>query len=633
MRLRASTLNAARFGSWRYRAMRFLFRQREAGGYYSLRRNTAPDYAIYQTLTSNAAATNVGDPIGLYLSAPRDEMGIVNRLLWSEDMAVSPWLRVRATVTPDATAAPNGAMTADKLVEDTSVTNAHYARQSFEMKANTLYTMSAFFKKAEREFVHIKVYSSNGFSVSAQAYVNLTTGIVAVNGAGATAGIEDQGNGWYRAWLSQTSGASDGTAVVDYQLAVGMAFADTNYTGDGSSGIFVWGAQVNEGGISPYQANKLSFGGPGEHFVQPTSTARPTLGRVPKGLGAVNRATETYGNFLASWPTATLTNTGTTITGPSGAQCPVWSSPGTASTSLIYRVVPVVPSTTMYVSFDVYAGTFNPANFVFALYNETAGSWINQNVTPSPPVTIVAGQWARVGFPVNIPAGCTAIRVYPLRVTNSAGTMAFDRLQVNAGASAAAVQLVGGAFDITQDGIESISIPYYDGGDFLSLGKPALSDGCSLFADANQKWSVGGVFNTLNSSTCVVFSKAGASGGSAQLALYLDPANSRGAVRVRGGLTLVPTLAVNDGKFHTWLICWDGASAYLYMDNAAPIALTVGSSSEETSQNIGVGAANNGGTQFITGFNDVLLMRSGPMSQADIAGWRKEVNERYGIAA
>ena len=58
------------------------------------------------------------------------------------------------------------------------------------------------------------------------------------------------GNGWYRAFITTT--ISFGFA----ELRALFLLYDTNnslaYTGDGSSGIYMWGTKLSKGGIDPY---------------------------------------------------------------------------------------------------------------------------------------------------------------------------------------------------------------------------------------------------------------------------------------------------------------------------------------------------------------------------------------------
>ena len=72
------------------------------------------------------------------------------------------------------------------------------------------------------------------------ARFNLATGVVLSVTSGATAGIQDVGDGWYRCWITSTTvGAGTSTAPLGMEDAPNQA----TYTGDGTSGLYVWGSQ------------------------------------------------------------------------------------------------------------------------------------------------------------------------------------------------------------------------------------------------------------------------------------------------------------------------------------------------------------------------------------------------------
>jgi len=161
-----------------------------------------------------------------------------NLLLQSEDFSTT-WTVTGATVSANATTAPSGATTADKLQEDAS-TGSHLVTQNITFTA-TSYTASLFAKKAERDWVRVLFFDgTNTFS----AFFNLDTGVVGtVTGSGATAAIQNSGNGWYRCSVTATVLAGSGS------FAPRVALADNNssYTGSAGSGIYIWGAQLEEG--------------------------------------------------------------------------------------------------------------------------------------------------------------------------------------------------------------------------------------------------------------------------------------------------------------------------------------------------------------------------------------------------
>ena len=82
-------------------------------------------------------------------------------------------------------------------------------------------------------------------SASERTYFNLQTGVVAQNGTGSfvDADIEDYGNGWYRCWVT----ASFSSESVNFEHLLANAVGSLQYTGDGTSGVYMYGCQAESG--------------------------------------------------------------------------------------------------------------------------------------------------------------------------------------------------------------------------------------------------------------------------------------------------------------------------------------------------------------------------------------------------
>jgi hypothetical protein len=164
----------------------------------------------------------------------------INSLLYSEQFENISWVKINATITENVVVAPDGASTADKLVENTSA-GTHRIDRSFVFSA-TAYTASIYLKAAERSWALVRFGPS---ALNINAYFNLSTGSTGTVGAGVTnATIKPVGNGWYRCSISGTS-----TIATDFGLIVFTATGNgvVSYTGDGVSGIYLWGAQLEAG--------------------------------------------------------------------------------------------------------------------------------------------------------------------------------------------------------------------------------------------------------------------------------------------------------------------------------------------------------------------------------------------------
>jgi hypothetical protein len=171
-----------------------------------------------------------------------------NLALYSEQFDNAGWAKSGASVLANAVLGPDGYTSADKLVEDTS-TGAHIATQSNLFTATgAWHTASIFVKAAERTYA---AFSTRGnFTSNDNTLIfNLTTGEWELDDSGQNYALNAEAfpNGWYRISLNTdtTSGAYDGFGI---GIATGStSWVDAVYTGDGTSGIYIWGAQMEAG--------------------------------------------------------------------------------------------------------------------------------------------------------------------------------------------------------------------------------------------------------------------------------------------------------------------------------------------------------------------------------------------------
>jgi hypothetical protein len=142
------------------------------------------------------------------------------------------WSQINATITTNVTTAPDGTSTADKLVEN-ATNNQHRIDQTTTNAIGTN-TFSVFAKKSERDSIWLRVGTSG-------AYFDLTNGTVS-GATGVTTSIVNYGNGWYKCSIVRTSTVAN--EIVRINSAIGI---NGTYLGDGTSGLFIWGAQLEAG--------------------------------------------------------------------------------------------------------------------------------------------------------------------------------------------------------------------------------------------------------------------------------------------------------------------------------------------------------------------------------------------------
>ncbi|MDR3606704.1 MAG: Ig-like domain-containing protein [Oligoflexia bacterium] len=141
----------------------------------------------------------------------------------------------------NAALALDGTFTASELVEDTS-TGYHYKWFTISATSSTAYTCSIYAKPKERTKIQVKM-DNTAFAASNCAYTfDLSAGsATSMGGTCSGYGISALANGWYRLWIA-TSAGSTATGGCDFWLENGSG--TLNYTGDGNSGLYVWGAQL-----------------------------------------------------------------------------------------------------------------------------------------------------------------------------------------------------------------------------------------------------------------------------------------------------------------------------------------------------------------------------------------------------
>lgn len=174
------------------------------------------------------------------------EPGRTNLLVWSQDQTNANWVKVRCSVLGSVAIAPDLTVTMNKVVEDSSASTDHYLQQSPSKAASAItYTYSVFLKAAERPSAYLVSYGSS-FANRAEMTVSLTAGTVTTAAAAfgsyasASGGIESVGNGIYWVWMTYTTDTHTAQSC-----RVGLHNGSSGgYTGDGASGIYMWGAQL-----------------------------------------------------------------------------------------------------------------------------------------------------------------------------------------------------------------------------------------------------------------------------------------------------------------------------------------------------------------------------------------------------
>ena len=167
----------------------------------------------------------------------------------SEQLDSASWAKNHLSVTPNATTAPDGATTADKLYEDTAATAQHAVWLPNYSATNVTLTGQVCVKAAER--TQITIYVSNGTTHFLGASFDLATGLFIaqrVYGSGDYSGltytIEKLPGGYYLISITLNKSAVNSNNIFTIEL---MKDSNANYTGDGVSGLYIWGAKFYAG--------------------------------------------------------------------------------------------------------------------------------------------------------------------------------------------------------------------------------------------------------------------------------------------------------------------------------------------------------------------------------------------------
>jgi len=178
-------------------------------------------------------------------SAGLVELVPYNLLQYSEQFDNAFYTNNNSSISVNATTAPNGTLTADKLVES-SANDAHYINIPANTTPSGTNTLSVYAKANGRDWVWLYLFDSVAGSLF--GYFNVANGTLGTIQSGLTANIESVGNGWYRCSITRTQGNSGNGGY-------GLSNANNviSYTGDGTSGSYIWGGQLNEGSLKDYQ--------------------------------------------------------------------------------------------------------------------------------------------------------------------------------------------------------------------------------------------------------------------------------------------------------------------------------------------------------------------------------------------
>ena len=183
-----------------------------------------------------------GECLGLIIEEQRENLFRYNTKhdeVWWINQSSSETINTTETLSPD------GTNNATKLFGNNGATERQSIYQSISVTSGVTYTFSVFLKQGERRYATMWFDSPNvseGAFWGASSIIDLQTGTLAT---GSQTKIIPYPNGWYRCYVTATPTA---TQTMNMNLSVGGPNnnngAPYDATGDGSSGIYIWGHQL-----------------------------------------------------------------------------------------------------------------------------------------------------------------------------------------------------------------------------------------------------------------------------------------------------------------------------------------------------------------------------------------------------
>jgi hypothetical protein len=176
------------------------------------------------------------------------EEGRTNLATYSSDFSNAVWIKTGSTVTSAANIAPDGTLTASLFVPSSGSFTTATSRVLRSVGGGSIGvtdTVNIYVKYAGRQWVYLAAPEAN--SSNDDCWFDILNGVVGtVRSLALNPTITSVGNGWYRISVSSLNIS---TARILYLSSVD-ANTSAVVTGNGYSGIYIWGAQLEAGSFA-----------------------------------------------------------------------------------------------------------------------------------------------------------------------------------------------------------------------------------------------------------------------------------------------------------------------------------------------------------------------------------------------
>lgn len=214
--------------------------------------------AIDEGRYQNYNPTNLTGP-SLLIEATKTNLARINR---GFDDAY--WSKINSTVTANTTETtdPFGVNLADKFIFS-ATSGPHGVSRSGLGSSTVQNTASIFVKKLNFRYFLVTLQGSVSAG-SARAVFDLDTGTINISGTfGSNATFQSASitafpNGWYRVSVTGIADTAAGTCMVIFVAGQNNNLGSALFSGDGTQGFYLYGAQLETGGLTSYIPNDSS---------------------------------------------------------------------------------------------------------------------------------------------------------------------------------------------------------------------------------------------------------------------------------------------------------------------------------------------------------------------------------------